>query len=763
MVSKKILLLAPGVVLGAMVMAADSAPNGAGNNVSTNVMSVEKRENIGKQALLHESSEDVKRANALMNEGKYPEAIKEYRKVVSKLRHASGGDKFRTKIEFCEKRIADCYYQMAEDAMKQADDLATSYDFEAAIKKCEEAVEFCPERREELLKKIEFYKKRREAASAREQVDIRSLNPNVEAQQYQIQLLLEQGIALVKRDEFMKARRKFEQVLLIDPYNEAAMQNIKGINVRLRDKARGRANATARHLLGQVEWAAAIPIVAEAPAGTGENQIDEPIVKTGGNDMESRLRAIIIPNFVLYDDLQTFAQAMEDLRTQAIENQKDKSRVINFVIRDRIYPDPKKVPKLAGYSPGKASLYDILVALQERGDLSFRLDDNAVVIVASGVVLEKPDVRVFSFALRPDDTADRLKEALKAGAQVEFGPGSSLTLIPARNEVVSRNTPINQKRIEKWLAANGDKGVPMVQIMFKFLEVSQNDLDELGFSWKYSRTGRKMSFDAGSNALLRHYSNEDANDRFGGTAVAGATADATYNFEWSDRKNDLTASVYALDWADSADILYSPRVTTLDNTRAKVDMTEQHHYPGDYEDSESERNDDGSGYFIQNPQPTLDDARDLGITFEITPQVNGELIRAGVNFNIMQFDSWLIVDSRNPNNDDDDGEYTKKAVVNNRSISTSVTLKDGETVLIGSISQDVTNTLHDKIPILGDIPFIGRFFQSRYTVSKKNTLLIFMTCKLINPDGSAVYTDPETGNAKNVGGQKGMPVFPQNQ
>ena len=271
MLSKKILLLAPGVVFGAMVLAA-----GDKANVSTNAMNVETRENIGKQALLHESSELVSKANALMNDGKYPEAIKEYRKVVSLLRNA-GGEKFQSKVEFCEKRIADCYYQMADDAMKKADELATSYDFEAAIKKCEEAVEFCPERREELLEKIEFYKKRREAAAAREQVNIHSLNPNFSAQEYQIQLLLEQGIALVKRNEFMKARRKFEQVLLIDPYNEAAMQNIKGVNVRLRKEAGSRANATARHLIGQVEWAAAIPIVAEAPAGTGENQIDEPV------------------------------------------------------------------------------------------------------------------------------------------------------------------------------------------------------------------------------------------------------------------------------------------------------------------------------------------------------------------------------------------------------------------------------------------------------------------------------------------------------
>ncbi len=762
MTGKQILLLAPGVVLGAVVMAAESAPQEPVLKESEKISRVEKMENIGKQELLFRSSEVVNQANSLMMSGKYTEAIEKYRAAVKLLAPAGGGSKFSEKIDFCRKRIADCYYQMAEDAMKSADELATSYDFEAAIKKCEDAVEFCPERREELLDRIEFYKKRREAAVARESVNIHKLEPNFAAQEYQVQLLLEQGIALVKRDEFMKARRKFEQVLLIDPYNEAAMQNLMGINVRLGKIAEGRVNATARHMIGQVEWAAAIPIVAEAPAGTGENQIDEPVEKVEEDVLEKRLRNIKLANFVLYDNLQTFAEAMDDLRSQANGTLKANDRAINFVVRDNKYDDPKKAPKLAAYSPGEASVYDILVELQNRGDLSFKLDDNAVVIVAKGLPLEKMDVRIFPFALQPGDTEKTVKDALVAGAQVKFDAGSSLTLNWLRNEVISRNTPSNQKKIENWLNANGDKGVPMVQIMFKFLEVAQNDLDELGFNWTYARTNSNVNFGVGSNALLRHYSNEDGNDRFGGGGVGGNTEDATYNFSWQDNKNRLNASVYALDWADSSDILYSPRVTTLDNTTAEVNMTEQHHYPGDYDDIDNESEED-AGFFIISPQPTLDDERNLGISFKIKPHVNGELIQAGVSFKIDQFDSWLIVDSRNPENEDDDGEYQKKAVINTRSITTNVTLKDGETVLIGSISQDVTNTLHDKIPILGDIPFIGRFFQSRYTVSKKNNLLIFMTCKLINPDGSAVYTNAETGAAKNIGGQKGLPVFPQNQ
>ena len=602
------------------------------------------------------------------------------------------------------------------------------------------------------------------------------LKPEYQTNEYNIQLLIEQGIVLLKRDELMAARKKFEEVLLLDPYNEVALQNLMGVNTRLRDSARIRANATARHLVGEVEWAAAIPVVKDFKIGEDEKdgkKRGKAIPKQKESHMLTRLKEIKFPSYTLIKNVMTFDEALEDLQRQAAEHDPKKLGV-NFVIRKAKVEKGKAVPKLAGYSTTKpTSLLSILNQLQERGDLTFKVDDNAVVIAAKGVPLEKMTVRTFSFPIDPGLTADKLKDALKAGAQVSFGPGSSLTLVPLRNEIVSRNTPSNQERIESWTASRGDSGSEMVQIMFKFLEVSQNDLDELGFSWGYARNGKKASFGAGSNALLRHYINDDGNDRFGGTSAPAnvdlrnstpetiGDPDSTYGFVWRDRKNTLAASVYALDWADSSDILYSPRVTTLNNTVARVDMTEKRYFPGEYEDIDSE-SDDNIRYFVEQPQPTLDDERDLGIKFSIKPEIQGnDLIRAAVKFDIKQFDSWLIVDSRSPDNPDDDGEYQKKAVINTRAITTEVTLKDGETVLIGSISQDLTNTLHDRIPILADIPFIGRFFQSRYTISKKNNLLVFMTCKIIGPDGSAARRK-ESGEPKNVGGQRGLPVFPRN-
>ena len=79
-----------------------------------------------------------------------------------------------------------------------------------------------------------------------------------------------------------------------------------------------------------------------------------------------------------------------------------------------------------------------------------------------------------------------------------------------------------------------------------------------------------------------------------------------------------------------------------------------------------------------------------------------------------------------------------------------VAVKDGDTVLVGGMAMDNIQSIHDKIPILGDIPFIGRFFQSKYVKSQKSHLLIFVTCRMIKPDGSSI--NPKVDN-------NGLPDF----
>jgi general secretion pathway protein D len=55
---------------------------------------------------------------------------------------------------------------------------------------------------------------------------------------------------------------------------------------------------------------------------------------------------------------------------------------------------------------------------------------------------------------------------------------------------------------------------------------------------------------------------------------------------------------------------------------------------------------------------------------------------------------------------------------------------------MGGLTRDEVKTVNDKVPVLGDIPFLGRLFQSKGESSEKRNLMIFVTANLISPGGA---------------------------
>ena len=75
-----------------------------------------------------------------------------------------------------------------------------------------------------------------------------------------------------------------------------------------------------------------------------------------------------------------------------------------------------------------------------------------------------------------------------------------------------------------------------------------------------------------------------------------------------------------------------------------------------------------------------------------------------------------------------------------RSIDTDITIVNGATVVMGGLITEERKSMEDKIPFLGDIPWIGRFFRSRSEWSSKRNLLIFVTARLVDPMGRQIST-----------------------
>jgi len=63
--------------------------------------------------------------------------------------------------------------------------------------------------------------------------------------------------------------------------------------------------------------------------------------------------------------------------------------------------------------------------------------------------------------------------------------------------------------------------------------------------------------------------------------------------------------------------------------------------------------------------------------------------------------------------------------------TTKVTLKDGQTLVIGGLAREETSTSTWKVPILGDLPIIGNLFKGTKESTEQRNIIIFLTAKII--------------------------------
>jgi len=83
-------------------------------------------------------------------------------------------------------------------------------------------------------------------------------------------------------------------------------------------------------------------------------------------------------------------------------------------------------------------------------------------------------------------------------------------------------------------------------------------------------------------------------------------------------------------------------------------------------------------------------------------------------------------------------------IFSTRKVTTSVSVFDGQTVVLGGLMREDVQKVQDKTPLLGDIPLIGRLFRSNVDQHVKRNLVIFVSARLMNPAGEPIRSDEET-------------------
>lgn len=295
--------------------------------------------------------------------------------------------------------------------------------------------------------------------------------------------------------------------------------------------------------------------------------------------------------------------------------------------------------------------------------------------------------------------ADTLQGSLKT---ILSERGSIQTNVPT-NALIITDTP--EKLVEvQAMAKKLDIRTPQVMIEALIMSVKLEDDDRFGIDWtathkeRASRTAQQtLSPDLTDNLLQLTY---------------GKTIFPKWNFT-------QTIQMYAED--KDTNILASPRILTLDNLAAQIEITEQVPYTFVSESTE--------GGSVSTTQ-----FKDVGIKLYVTPHITKDEF---ISLKVKAEQSFVA-------------SFTSagEPAIDSRKAETNFILRDGETVVIGGLRSKEKTVTTNKVPFLSDIPFIGRLFKKDVMVSENTELIIFITPHIIETTPLATIDDRKHQKSK---------------
>jgi len=150
-----------------------------------------------------------------------------------------------------------------------------------------------------------------------------------------------------------------------------------------------------------------------------------------------------------------------------------------------------------------------------------------------------------------------------------------------------------------------------------------------------------------------------------------------------------------------------------------------------------------TGLFPVTPAtPTAFETENTGVTLEIEPTLGANDYVIDLRFapKIVEFEGFgLFVSSATITEN-----RIEMPVFNKRKVVTALTIYDGHTVAVGGLMREDVQNVEDKVPILGDIPLIGRLFQTKAESHIKSNLIVFVSARIIDATGRPIRDD-ETG------------------
>lgn len=250
-----------------------------------------------------------------------------------------------------------------------------------------------------------------------------------------------------------------------------------------------------------------------------------------------------------------------------------------------------------------------------------------------------------------------------------------------------------------------------VYIESLIVEVSGDNAADFGFQWQglLGQAGDKTGLFAGTN-----FSTGGSNIVTLSGALAGGSASVNigeglnigilrnYGGTYA-----LAAIARALQTQTQTNIVSTPNLITLDNEEAKIVVGENVPFiTGQFTNT---------GTATTSPFQTIE-RKDVGVTLRIRPQI-GE--SGSVRMTIYQEQS-AVKDTAAVGTSNAGPSTTK------RSIESQVVVEDGQIIVLGGLIEDRFEDKKTKVPLLGDIPFIGQLFRSETRERRRSNLMVFL-------------------------------------
>ena len=734
----------------------------------------------------------VVKANELFFAAQYLDAAKNYTQaayIYDALK--TNSEYFAGQYNKTREMIAKCYYYLAQETALKAHEEASANDFDKAIAMCENAIKIYPASEKEMQQRIDIYKKMRAAAVKRSALSEDTLMPQQNEKDYNIRIKLKQAKMLYYTGQYELARKKYQEVLLEDHLCLEAVQGQKACDTQIKKYGDQRMRLTHNRAMAEAAWALPDPIIRKNQIETGNFVEDEGVKKSAvGEDNETKeireklnttrledvnfdgdannsgtplpealrkLRDVSGVNFFLYypnvqsagqsedagaensnQGLGSAAAASDNSSEEEEEEEEEEGNNNNASINTSASANSRSAGSnypLVNLNLKNKTLQEIVDALAQNTNMKYKIEKNAVVFAPKDAPLDDMQIKVFMFdesmldELGGSEDSTSLQENLILQVPgLEFPVGSKVMYDPKFRSLIVLNTPENLNLINDAMVKLRQRDPePLVQVQVKFVEVEQSDLKELGFIQSLSRNG--VTEDQ-QNSRVQF----DVND----TVINNSGAN-TFTFNTSKNGFNYNLVINAINQMNSKDILSSPKVLTKDGEKVNIRMVSERYFKWDYEEGDMDSDTEG-GVTITAITPMWPEfeVQELGIEMEITPKVDKEkrLITLDVHPWVKALVGWTEYEYIDENGKMD---YITRPIISERTTNTNVVIYNEETVVIGGMIKDYTTTINDKVPLLGDIPLIGNFFKSKSTSVKKTNLLIFVTARILRPNGMPYF------------------------